>query len=144
LLSFGALALLGAAGCTSALRAEVTALREQVGKLRDDVEALKEVVQSAPPAAQAQHPRQRVTVIGQPGDAVRVIVGEHAVFVNGQLVQEADVPGHLAQVATSNPALRVIVAADRQVRQSRVLALLEAIKQVGIKHVSIAAPAASP
>ena len=133
--------LLCIAGCTSALRAEVRSLREQVGQLRDDVEALKEIVQGPPQAAVA-HPRQRVTVIGERGDALRVVVSAHAVLVNGQVVQEIDLADRLDQIAAGNAKLKVIISAKRETTQARVTKILDMVKEAGFKKVSLEKKAA--
>lgn len=129
--------LLCSAGCTAALRAEVRVLREQVGQLRDDVEALKESLQRAP-KVEATHPRQRVTVIGARGDALRVVVSPGAVLVNGQLVEMIDLPDRLEQIAAGNAELKVIIAADPQTSQARTTQILDIVKQAGFRKVSLA------
>jgi biopolymer transport protein ExbD len=88
----------------------------------------------APPPA---NPNVKDTV------SIRVQAG-NAVYIDNQFVQEDDVKPRLLQMAKANPDLKVSISAELLAAHGDVIAVLDKVRDAGIKKVGYQIRAAPP
>jgi biopolymer transport protein ExbD len=153
LVVMGRSGLLAGARELADLKDEVAALRGQVTKLRTAVLELQATLKPpAPPADLGERTLEPAEPEGEiklppsgeinpePVDIVLAIDATGACTLAGRKVERNQLGAEFRRVLSANPAMQLVVKADKAAPQSDVQAILETARQAGIYRVSLPAP----
>lgn len=72
-------------------------------------------------------------------DTLRIVVGEEAVFIDGQSLDDAALAARLGKEREANPNLKVALVAGPSIFHGRVVALMDIVKSANIAAIGITA-----